>query len=294
MELLLDHLGTGIFYIILISMPIVLVAALIGLVVGILQAVTQVQEQTIAAAPKILGVFLVLLVGGGLILRIMNDYLEDSISLAVDVIPKNEYFALTPVDQRGEDPNKRRFDFFNDKKFVRKKDKPKFKELINKPLDSPYLKNKKEKSPDVFTPAPPIPDANISEEIQNYKNMRKANKKLRSSPGIEQKAPIIPPLSKPNTNPSISVLPNLDEPPAIDPSDIQSSPRIASNNGGTKSAVTGAAAYAAPVGIHKFDSTTKGSTIIINGDENNVAFVKKSNNNLKNISKKGVTILEAE
>ena len=38
-----------------------LVAAGIGLVVGILQAVTQVQEQTIAAAPKILGVFLVIM-----------------------------------------------------------------------------------------------------------------------------------------------------------------------------------------------------------------------------------------
>ena len=42
-----------------ISMPCVLTAAAIGLVVGIIQAVTQVQEQTIAAAPKIFAVFLV-------------------------------------------------------------------------------------------------------------------------------------------------------------------------------------------------------------------------------------------
>ena len=47
-----------------ISMPAVLTAASIGLVVGILQAVTQVQEQTIAAAPKVLGVFLVIMIMG--------------------------------------------------------------------------------------------------------------------------------------------------------------------------------------------------------------------------------------
>ena len=64
MEVLVEYLAKGFLIMLAISMPCVLVAAGIGLVVGILQAVTQVQEQTIAAAPKILGVFLVIVIGG--------------------------------------------------------------------------------------------------------------------------------------------------------------------------------------------------------------------------------------
>ena len=63
-EVLLEYLAKGFLIMLSISMPCVLTAAGIGLVVGILQAVTQVQEQTIAAAPKILGVFLIIVIGG--------------------------------------------------------------------------------------------------------------------------------------------------------------------------------------------------------------------------------------
>ena len=52
MEMLMEYMARGFVVMLSISMPCVLVAAGIGLVVGILQAVTQVQEQTIAAAPK--------------------------------------------------------------------------------------------------------------------------------------------------------------------------------------------------------------------------------------------------
>ena len=54
MELLTEYLAKGFMTMLSISLPCVLVAASVGLVVGILQAVTQVQEQTIAAAPKII------------------------------------------------------------------------------------------------------------------------------------------------------------------------------------------------------------------------------------------------
>ena len=57
MEVLVEYLGKGFMVMLMISMPCVLMAALVGLVVGILQAVTQVQEQTIAAAPKIVLVY---------------------------------------------------------------------------------------------------------------------------------------------------------------------------------------------------------------------------------------------
>lgn len=61
MEMLTEYLAKGFMVMLSISMPCVLTAAAIGLVVGIIQAVTQVQEQTIAAAPKILRFSLLLL-----------------------------------------------------------------------------------------------------------------------------------------------------------------------------------------------------------------------------------------
>ena len=64
MEMLTEYLAKGFMVMLSISMPCVLTAAAIGLVVGIIQAVTQVQEQTIAAAPKIFAVFLVIVIGG--------------------------------------------------------------------------------------------------------------------------------------------------------------------------------------------------------------------------------------
>jgi flagellar biosynthesis protein FliQ len=96
MELLIEHLGQGLMLSLLMSMPAILMAAGIGLVVGILQAVTQVQEQTIAAAPKIIGVFAVLLLGGGLMMNLMTDYLRQSFQVAFNDIPQDGIFILPP------------------------------------------------------------------------------------------------------------------------------------------------------------------------------------------------------
>ncbi|MGF1548152.1 MAG: type III secretion system export apparatus subunit SctS [Thiotrichales bacterium] len=44
-----------------LSLPVVVTATLIGLIVGLLQALTQVQEQTIAFGVKLVGVIVVLI-----------------------------------------------------------------------------------------------------------------------------------------------------------------------------------------------------------------------------------------
>lgn len=94
MEPLIEYLARGFLVMLSISMPCVLVAAGIGLVVGILQAVTQVQEQTIAAAPKILAVFLVIVIGGVGFIRILTNLFTDGMALAFNVVPKNETYVL--------------------------------------------------------------------------------------------------------------------------------------------------------------------------------------------------------
>ncbi len=93
-EVLLEHLGKGFITMLVISMPCVLTAAAIGLVVGIIQAVTQIQEQTIAAAPKIFALFLLLMVGGGVFTDMMKNYFFESTHLAFEVITKDDDFAL--------------------------------------------------------------------------------------------------------------------------------------------------------------------------------------------------------
>ena len=95
MEILLEYMGKGLITMLMISMPCVLVAAGVGLVVGILQAVTQVQEQTIAAAPKILAVFLVLMVMGVGYIKLLTNLLTEGFHLAFNQIPSADSFVLS-------------------------------------------------------------------------------------------------------------------------------------------------------------------------------------------------------
>ncbi len=53
------------YLVLLVSAPALVVSLLVGLVIGLLQAVTQVQEQTLSFVPKLVAVGLVLAVGGG-------------------------------------------------------------------------------------------------------------------------------------------------------------------------------------------------------------------------------------
>ena len=94
-EILAEYLAKGFLVMLTISMPCVLTAAGIGLVVGILQAVTQVQEQTIAAAPKILAVFLVIVIGGFGFIRVLNNLFIEGMSLAFNIVPKSDTYVLS-------------------------------------------------------------------------------------------------------------------------------------------------------------------------------------------------------
>ena len=96
MEILTEHLRSGLFLGLGISLPVILTAATVGLVVGILQAVTQVQEQTIAAAPKITLVFMVVILGGGLMLTAFTSYLRETAALAFNEIPRIDAMVLPP------------------------------------------------------------------------------------------------------------------------------------------------------------------------------------------------------
>lgn len=61
--------------------PMLLLSMLVGVVVAILQAVTQIHEQTIGFVLKLIVVVLVLLIGGGWMLETLQDYTRELFAL---------------------------------------------------------------------------------------------------------------------------------------------------------------------------------------------------------------------
>ena len=60
----------------MVAAPLLLVALLIGLVVSIFQAATQINEATLSFIPKLVGVFVTLLVAGPWMISVMVDYMR--------------------------------------------------------------------------------------------------------------------------------------------------------------------------------------------------------------------------
>jgi flagellar biosynthetic protein FliQ len=61
----------------LLSMPLLLSALIIGLVVGIFQAATQINESTLSFIPKLVGVALALMVAGPWMLQVITGYTRE-------------------------------------------------------------------------------------------------------------------------------------------------------------------------------------------------------------------------
>jgi flagellar biosynthetic protein FliQ len=60
----------------MVAAPMLLVALIIGLVVSIFQAATQINEATLSFIPKLVGIFVALIVAGPWMLSVMLDYMR--------------------------------------------------------------------------------------------------------------------------------------------------------------------------------------------------------------------------
>lgn len=60
----------------MVAAPMLLVALGIGLLVSIFQAATQINELTLSFIPKLVGIFLALIVAGPWMLSVMLDYMR--------------------------------------------------------------------------------------------------------------------------------------------------------------------------------------------------------------------------
>lgn len=66
--------SNALFLIIKVSLPVLLVSVVIGLIISIFQTVTSIQEQTLTFVPKIICVFLVLVLAGPWMMSSMVEF----------------------------------------------------------------------------------------------------------------------------------------------------------------------------------------------------------------------------
>lgn len=73
----LDIAREALFNIIICSAPPLLVSLVVGLIISIFQTVTSIQEQTLTFVPKIVAVFLSIIVFGSWILNNLTGFMND-------------------------------------------------------------------------------------------------------------------------------------------------------------------------------------------------------------------------
>ena len=76
-EAVLDVAVETIWTIIITSAPLLIVSLIVGLVVSIFQAVTSIQEQTLTFVPKILAIFICILIFGSFILNTIVGFMTE-------------------------------------------------------------------------------------------------------------------------------------------------------------------------------------------------------------------------
>jgi flagellar biosynthetic protein FliQ len=79
--LAIELVHRAVFVCLLVSAPLLVTSLLIGVVVSLLQALTQIQEQTLTFIPKLVAIAMVLLLALPWMLRQLVEYLAQSLNL---------------------------------------------------------------------------------------------------------------------------------------------------------------------------------------------------------------------
>lgn len=75
-DAVLDIARDTIFNIIIVSAPLLLVSLIVGLIISIFQTVTSIQEQTLTFVPKILAVFLTMMLLGSWMMNTVIEFMQ--------------------------------------------------------------------------------------------------------------------------------------------------------------------------------------------------------------------------
>lgn len=76
-DLVVELANKALYTVILTSAPVLIVSLVIGLIVSIFQTVTSIQEQTLTFVPKIVAVFVMLMILGHWMLNQMTNLMVD-------------------------------------------------------------------------------------------------------------------------------------------------------------------------------------------------------------------------
>ena len=74
-------LRDGITQVLMLALPLLLSALVVGLIVAILQATTSIQEQTLTFVPKVITILVVLALAGGLMFTSLGEYTRNLFEL---------------------------------------------------------------------------------------------------------------------------------------------------------------------------------------------------------------------
>ena len=70
-----DIASSALFMVIKVAAPVLLLSLIVGLIISIFQTVTSIQEQTLTFVPKVLAIFLALIVIGNWMLTELSGYM---------------------------------------------------------------------------------------------------------------------------------------------------------------------------------------------------------------------------
>jgi len=76
-DAVLDIARDAIYAIIMLAAPLLIVSLIVGLIISIFQTVTSIQEQTLTFVPKILAVFITLLLVGSWMMNTMIELIQN-------------------------------------------------------------------------------------------------------------------------------------------------------------------------------------------------------------------------
>lgn len=85
-ELIFDAFSNGLWLILTTSAPMMIAALLVGLIISIFQATTQIQEQTLAFVPKIIVILIMIILTGPWIMELLVDYTRELFEIIVKIM----------------------------------------------------------------------------------------------------------------------------------------------------------------------------------------------------------------
>jgi flagellar biosynthetic protein FliQ len=79
----LDIAREGVWVLIIASLPMMLVGLIVGVVIALFQALTQIQEMTLVFVPKILAIFVTMLIALPFLGAVMSNYMNRIVDMII-------------------------------------------------------------------------------------------------------------------------------------------------------------------------------------------------------------------